>query len=286
MNPIVFHIVSGQAFFTGAVLVMLAAWLSTHESRNAKRVVVLTFLFGMIAIVISSTAIPYWYYGVVAVVTLVWLCSCFVKNWRRCSSYAVIGVWAVAIGLEVPYHLTPTLKPVASRSMTVIGDSVTAGLGSGDKAETWPKILAREHNLQIQDISQAGDTASLAFQRVQQQTVTSPIVLLEIGGNDVLGSTSSAQFEQDLAALLAELEEPNRQLIMLELPLLPFYHEFGRIQRALALKYHVALVPKRVFLSILAGNESTLDSIHLSQAGHQHMADVIWNIVKPAYMSD
>ena len=70
---------------------------------------------------------------------------------------------------------------------------------------------------------------------------------------------------------------------MLELPLPPFYNSFGLIQRKLARKYGVKLVPKRVFLSVLAGGGATLDSIHLSQAGHQQMANVVWEIVGPAY---
>lgn len=283
MNPVVFHIVSGQSFFTGAVLVMLAAWLSMRTSHVTKRVMVLVFLLGVVAIVVSSTPLPYWFNGTAGVITLVWVCSCFVKKWRRWSAYAVIGVWALAMGLELPYHLKPTLKPAASQSMSVIGDSVTAGLDDGDKAETWPRILAREHNLMIQDISHVGDTVSTALKRVQKESINSSVVLLEIGGNDILGSTTTAQFTKDLEALPSELEAPGRQLIMLELPLPPFYHEYGRIQRNLARKHHVALVPKRVFLSIIAGNESTLDSIHLSQAGHQNMAVVVWGLVKPAY---
>jgi len=41
----------------------------------------------------------------------------------------------------------------------------------------------------------------------------------------------------------------------------------------------VLLIPKRIFLSIIAGNESTLDTIHLSQSGHQLMADCVWRIL-------
>ena len=32
-------------------------------------------------------------------------------------------------------------------------------------------------------------------------------------------------------------------------------------------------------LSIIAGSESTLDTIHLSQSGHQLMADCVWRIL-------
>jgi len=183
MNFIVYHIVSGQAFFTGAVLVILAALLSLRESRIAKRVSVLAFLLGLIAITVSSTPLPYWFCGVALVITLVWLCSGFVKKGRRRSAFALIGVWAIGMALELPYHITPDLKPVDAKALTVIGDSVTAGLGSGDRAETWPRILAREHNLHVQDISQAGDTVASALKRVQEQPISSPVVLLEIGGN-------------------------------------------------------------------------------------------------------
>ncbi|NQT40387.1 MAG: acyl-CoA thioesterase, partial [Planctomycetes bacterium] len=243
----------------------------------------LAFLIGAIAITISSTAIPYWYYAVALVVTAAWAASRYIQRWRRWSPYAVIAAWAIAVALEVPYHVTPTLDPVASRSMAVIGDSVTAGMGSDDPSERWPNILARQHNLTVQDMSHMGETAASALKRIKGRQITSPVVVLEIGGNDLLGSTSSAQFSRDLDALLAHVSSPDRQVIMLELPLPPLNHEYGRVQRSLARKYNVSLVPKRVFLSVLAANGSTVDTIHLSQAGHERMAACMWQLVSSAF---
>ncbi len=73
---------------------------------------------------------------------------------------------------------------------------------------------------------------------------------------------------------------------MFELPLPPFCHEFGRIQRTVAAKHNVTLVPKRVFLSVIAGSGSTLDTIHLSQSGHQFMADAVWQLVEDAFQNN
>ena len=70
---------------------------------------------------------------------------------------------------------------------------------------------------------------------------------------------------------------------MFELPLPPFCNEYGRVQRSVAAKYNARLVPKRIFLSVIAGRDSTLDTIHLSQAGHQFMADCVWRFVKSAF---
>jgi len=231
MNWLVYHIASGQAFFSGVALVVIAALASTQSKPIAKRVTVLGFLIGAIAITISSTAIPYWYYGIALVVTIAWVISRYVEKWRRWAPFAVIGVWTIAAAIEVPYHITPTLTPAPSRSLTVIGDSVTAGMGGDDRSVRWPTLLA------------------------------------------------------DLDALLAYVSSPGRQVVMFELPLPPLNHEYGRIQRSLARKHNVSLVPKRVFLSVLAANDSTLDTIHLSQAGHRRMAACVWQLVSSAFPS-
>ncbi|MAX38654.1 GDSL-type esterase/lipase family protein [Gimesia sp.] len=266
MNPIVYHCASGQAFFTGVTLVLLAALLSLRESSLARRGMVLSLVIGVLAILVSSTPLPWRFYGVATLVTLFWLVTLFTNRWRKAAAEAMVGVWLLGLLLEVPYHLTPGVEPVSSRQLTVIGDSVTAGLGDSE-TETWPRILAREHEIAVQDLSHVGDTVVAARKRVAASQIDSQLVLLEIGGNDVLGSTTPAEFATSLDRLLTELASPGRQLVMLELPLPPFYHAFGRIQRRLAKKHDVKLVPKRVFLSILAGGDATLDSIHLSQAG-------------------
>ncbi len=283
MNWLVYHIASGHAFFSGVAFIIVAVLASSRSTPVTKRIAALAFLIGTIAVAISSTAIPYWYYGIAVVATISWLISGYLENWRRWTRISVTVAWAVAAGIELPYHIAPSLVPASSRSMTVIGDSVTAGMGASDKSVRWPTLLANERKLNIQDISHPGETAASALKRAQSREIVSALVLLEIGGNDLLGNTTSAQFSRDLEALLAYVCAPGRQVIMFELPLPPFQHEYGRIQRSLARKHHVALVPKRVFLSILAADDSTVDTIHLTQAGHHRMAAAVWELVKTAF---
>jgi acyl-CoA thioesterase I len=270
MNWLVFHIVSGHSFFTGIALVITAAILSTRPAGGWRnRLMVLCATVGLIALVVSSTAIPYGYYVVAGAVMLVWTASAIRKRWRRGSAFAVVAVWMGAVWAEAPYHITGSLRPVSERSMAVIGDSISAGMGGQDTAETWPRILARTRQLAVHDLSQAGETTASARKRVQANPVQAPVVVVEIGGNDLLGTTPAAQFADDLDALLAHLSAPDRQIVMFELPLPPFYHQYGRAQRVAASKHRVILIPRRVLLSVLAGKDATLDTIHLTQAGHQ-----------------
>ena len=205
---------------------------------------------------------------------------------RRPAAIAMGCIWLIMALFELPFHLTHSLAPAKTRTMTVIGDSVTAGVDGDETSETWPSLFARQHQIEVQDISHIGETAASALKRARTQSIESAVVVVEIGGNDILGSTTTADFARDLEALLAFLESPDRQVIMFELPLPPFCHEFGRIQRTAAAKHNVTLIPKRVFLSVIAGSESTLDTIHLSQSGHQFMADTVWQSTKSAFPTE
>lgn len=282
MNPIVFHIASGQAFFTGVVLIGLAAAVSNLAQPWVKRAVPLAAVIGMLAIVLSSTPVPIWSYGLTAVAIAFWTGTAWKPRRRKGASIGVILALTVTLLLELPWHFTPRLEPAYGRSLAVIGDSVTAGMGENE-ARTWPGLYAAAHDVTVQDLSEMGETASSALKRVRGEEVTADVVLLEIGGNDLLGGTTAADFKRDLDGLLTALRNPDRQLIMFELPLPPFRHEYGYIQRRLATKHQVRLVPKRVFLGILAGEDSTLDSIHLSQAGHDRMAECVWELTEPAF---
>ena len=285
MNWIVYHIASGHAFFSGVALILVAAIASVRSTPNAERLKIVFCLIGAIAIAISSTAIPYWCYAIATVITIFWLYYATRENWRRWTRISVIIVWAIVAAMELPYHIPPTLVPASARSMTIIGDSITSGLGPTDNSVRWPTQVATAHRLSIQDISHPGESTASALRRAKSKQIVSAVVILEIGGNDLFGKSTSAEFARDLDGLLAYVSAPGRQVVMFELPLPPFYNEFGRIQRSLARKHGVSLVPKWVFLSVLAPKDSTVDTIHLTQAGHDRMAATVWNIVRSAFPS-
>jgi acyl-CoA thioesterase-1 len=62
MNPVVFHIASGQAFFTGIVVLSLAAVASNFAKPWIRRVVPLATVVRNLAVVLSSTPISVWSY--------------------------------------------------------------------------------------------------------------------------------------------------------------------------------------------------------------------------------
>ena len=164
----------------------------------------------------------------------------------------------------------------------MIGDSVTAGM-SDPRNGTWPNLLASAHGIEVVDLSQMGATAASALKQADELPAEGGLLLLEIGGNDLLGSTSAQKFGEDLNSLLSRVCKPGRAVLMFELPLPPLANDFGRAQRSLAAKYSVLLIPKRLFMSVLSESGATLDSIHLSPHGHAQMAALVWSLIRPAY---
>ena len=281
MNPIVYHIAGGGSFFTGVLLMLVAAGLMLLPQRLWKRLGGFSFCIGVIAVSVSSTPLPYWLLAVLIAITVGWTAFARIEKWGIWITVLFAATWISASIWEATYWITPRITPVDSREVTIVGDSITAGMG-GRGEVTWPTLLAQQHSVFVDDQSGSGFTTAQALARAEFEGVKAPLVLVEIGGNDMLGGHSAREFYRDLDALLALLAQNGRQVVMLELPLLPFYGNYGRAQRLLARKHDVTLVPKRVFLDIIAPKEATVDSLHLTPRGHQAMADAMWEVLSPA----
>jgi lysophospholipase L1-like esterase len=81
------------------------------------------------------------------------------------------------------------------------------------------------------------------------------------------------------------LTAPERTVVMFELPLLPNEIAYGQIQRRLASKYGVWLIPKRYFVQVIGGADATLDGLHLSQDGTRQMALLVAKVLSPLLKS-
>jgi lysophospholipase L1-like esterase len=154
---------------------------------------------------------------------------------------------------------------------------------SDSEKGTWPKLLARQHTVEVWDYSRMGATVKSARKQAENLGDRSGLVFLEIGDNDVLGTTSAAHFEEQLDLLLAAVCRADRTVVMLALPLPPLSNQFGLSQRRLARKYNAILIPQRVLTGLLTAPGATVDGIHLTPKGHQRMAETVWGLIASAY---
>jgi acyl-CoA thioesterase I len=286
MSWVLYLFGSGLAFYLGLAMVLAAVSLFCR-SVGGWRASALASLarLGMFIVVLSAVPLSYWFYGAALLVTSVWLWSerterAWLRPHRVRLRWATIIIWLGGALVELPYHLLPRLPKLGQPPVYVIGDSVTAGLGT--KEQTWPDLLPS--SVEVHSLAGPGATTASALKdQCQRLPPEGGLVIVEIGGNDLLGETPAAQFERDLGQLFTRINAPGRTILMFELPLPPLCNEYGRIQRRLAARHHVRLIPKRVFIGVLSSGDATLDSIHLTATGHEEMAAAVWKIVGPAY---
>jgi len=286
MHAIALHFASGMTFFWRMVLlVALSAarlWLRKPAFRSARR---LATIAAILLVALSATPLPYWLYGLWAVPVAAMLASPLPlptgPTLRRLGlSLAVILVSLTTLTLELSYVATGQPEGPTARTLVVIADSISAGVG--DETTTWPALLERERELGVVDLSRPGETCASALRAAEALEVQDPartIVLLEIGGNDMLGWASVAQFRQDLDRLLGVVARSGAPVYLMELPLPPFHNGYGAAQRSLAPEHGAVLIPKRYFARVLGARGATIDGLHLSQRGQRLMGDTLARIL-------
>ncbi|MBL9125370.1 MAG: SGNH/GDSL hydrolase family protein [Planctomycetaceae bacterium] len=285
-NAILYHLVSGNAFFSGAALVFVAMATASSRRHGLQWISRISLIVGVILITFSVTPLPVTLYAVLFAATSAWW---FLRGrtniapaYRGLTLLAAVFAWSVAVVWEATYHVRPQVELIKDPVVGVIGDSLSAGI-SEQGPSTWPQYLADARQITIWNQARAGATVATARDQAATLPAEVNLLILEIGGNDLLGSTTAAEFEQGLEALLGDVHRPGRTVVMFELPLLPFTHAYGRAQRRLCAKYQVLLVPKSMLLGVLLRDMTTIDSIHLSAAGHQLLAYEVWSGIGSAF---
>jgi lysophospholipase L1-like esterase len=289
----VYYIAGGGTFLPGAGLIALAIIGRAISARRwIKSILVVSASLGIALVMICAEALAWWIYIIWTAAILAWLLRDKIARGRRRSiiDLATLAITLLAAGVAISYQRRPALGPATFGRMYVIGDSISAGVGRNGEV-TWPSILGSEHRVQVINLSHGGATIADATHYLQSQPLGEGLILLEIGGNDILtcfggGHASAEQFGRDLDVLAQRVSAPGRRVVMLELPLFPFNNSYGLQQRRVAAKYGIAVIPRKYFISVLAGPGATVDGIHLSAAGHQRMARMVWDMVGASLRSN
>lgn len=272
MNPVVLLLADGNAFFFGmlaAVVCLIARWWLTNSIALAMARII--GIVGVAFVLASSTPFPVWVY---CLWLALWVANFFIPaRWTKGLAFPLL--LALSAGLcivEIPHHWCPVIPVGKDEHVYVLGDSISAGMGTSER--NWPVVLGELSHLQVINLAEPGATAATAVPQEIGILAPHSLVLIEIGGNDLLGNAPSDEFASGLDMLLRGIPS-SCTCVMFELPLLPFHSGYGEVQRALAKKYHVILIPKKVLTNVIGGDGNTLDGLHLSQQGHDALARAV-----------
>jgi len=283
MNPIVLSFADGISFFVGLAMIFIAVLLLLlFHAGITRSILTILIALGIIFVIISATPLPIWAYslwGVAAMVCLIIGSLGQVPQRQRLIATGFLVVITAGLCIaETPYHLLPHITVPHGKKIYVLGDSISAGMGT--KERCWPAVLGETSSFPVINLAQAGATVESAIKQADGITESNSIVIVEIGGNDLLGDTDPGAFRAQLDSLVSSLRSNHNQVLLVELPLFPFQNAYGKAQRSIAARYGAALLPKRCLTKVFGLKNGTLDGLHLSQEGHNAFAKTIAGVLQ------
>jgi len=232
----------------------------------------------------ASPPFPWILDAIIGVVFLAWLITSYTKerrdrrqNLRIASTCALVIVLAGLTVGELNHRRLPVVHSDSSDHVVVLGDSISAGLGG--HVRPWPELMQQIAGMQAKNLSRVGATMKDGLAMADQVAPQDRLILIELGGNDLIAGECANAFARSLESVLQKLAEPGRTVIMFELPLLPQMIPYGQAQRRLSRKYGAVLIPKRFFTSVLSGRNATSDGLHLTEIGARRMAFLVARVL-------
>lgn len=283
MHPLVLSFTDGTTFFVGLALTLVAEILLVgFRKRVAGGVLSVFAIVGIILVLISATPLPIWAYSI-------WIIAAFVGlvllnraasplKIRILSGFVLLASTAGLWIAEAPHHRYPRLTLAEGTKVYVLGDSISAGIDS--EIRCWPDVLGELTSLRVFNLARPGETIEGAISQAKYIKQTGSLVIVEIGGNDLINQTDPSAFQRDLDSLLSLLRSDQHQVLIFEIPLFPFENAFGAAQRGAMSKHEVAVLPKRCLTKVLGTKNGTLDGLHLSPVGHEALATIIDGVIE------
>jgi acyl-CoA thioesterase-1 len=209
-------------------------------------------------------------------------------------SFLLIGLTTTSV-LAKPHQRNASSRQVGTRTVLVLGDSLSAGYGLS-RADAYPALLAEKaaaagERVHIINAGVSGDTTAGAVRRLPNLLHNHHIdvLLIELGINDAFRGIPGAQIEANLQRIIDQTRAryPTVQIVIAGMQLPNYSQEdyltaFGALYVELARRNHAELVP--FLLERVIGNPSLNlpDLIHPNARGQSILAANVWPALEAA----
>ena len=175
-------------------------------------------------------------------------------------------------------HDIPNLDS-PGKTIVCLGDSITAGVGSG-AGEAYPELLAARLGTEVINEGESGDTAAQGLARVDQVLADEPwMVIVELGGNDILRQVPPEETERSLRQILDRLLSARVVPVLVEMDA-PLGGRYKEIYERLGDEYHVPVVEDAI-AKILGDRSLKSDTVHPNAEGQKVLAEAIADEIAP-----
>lgn len=173
-------------------------------------------------------------------------------------------------------HLRPSPGPVV-----FLGDSLTEGLGA-PAGQGYVDVLAERFGLEFVNKGIKGHTTAQGLARLQKDVLdlNPSLVVLELGGNDVLQKMEPEVTFKNLDEILRQLDQKKVPVLLVGIRRGLLGDRYRDGFERLAESYKTAYMPN-ILRGILTNAELKYDSIHPNAKGYAKIADRMEPILRP-----
>jgi lysophospholipase L1-like esterase len=198
----------------------------------------------------------------------------------------VVAIWLVfvAAGLWRRFRLNrwPIRNlPVQSGAVVCFGDSLVSGVGADTPEETYPAKLERLLGREVVADGTPGETTGGALDVLKRgggpQDV--PLVIVTLGGNDMLNRVLLKSTLRNLAGIFEELQRRG-SVVAFTVVESPISGGRGKALTKLCKKHGVIVVPD-ILGGILGRGKLKADPIHPNGKGYAIVAERVAEVVRP-----
>ena len=172
----------------------------------------------------------------------------------------------------------------AGSTVVALGDSLTYGYGANPKT-AYPTVLAELSKWNVVNAGVNGDTSADVLTRVNEITEQNPdLVLLGVGGNDVLQRIAPDTTRANIIATIDTLKSNNIDVVLIAEPYLSTSALFGKasdnpLYEDIAEAEGIPLYSDG-WSTVLSDEALKSDKIHANAAGYRQFAEGLHDYLK------
>lgn len=175
---------------------------------------------------------------------------------------------------------------VQGATVLILGDSLSYGTGAKPE-EAYPVLLEKATGWHIVNAGVPGDTTSGGLQRLPDllEAHQPKLLLLELGGNDLLRQVPAKQVEENLKSIITQAKAQGVHIALVAIPeISPFMAAVGNLSdhplyARVAEEMKVPLVTD-VFSDVLSKRDLKADQIHPNAQGYAVVAGAMQETLK------
>lgn len=199
-------------------------------------------------------------------------------------SKRLIRILAIALVLCANACSDPPLLPRLGADDVVLafGDSITYGTGARPE-ESYPEVLAELIGHRVVGAGVRGEVTAIGLQRLPDvlDEIKPKILLLCLGGNDMLRKVDLVAIESNLRTMVRMARDRGIAVVLIAVPKPALFGGNAAFYQAIAKENDLHLEDD-VLKDILYDNEFKADPIHPNAKGYRRMAEAIAGLLRRA----